>query len=146
MDPYPFIHTPRERPTPPADTSTLGRWARITRGGTELRPIPDERSHRLTVLARHTAVRVQAATGRWLRVTLPDGASGYVAASRTEPASTPIRTARRAGIAPVLDRPAPIAAVMDSVAPGEAVPVYGQFGQFLYVQTHGGRPGWMPAN
>jgi SH3-like domain-containing protein len=143
LDPYPFIHATRERPAAPADTSTLGRWARIARGGAELRPAPDDRAARLSALPRYTAVRVMAATGRWLRVALPDGARGYVPASRTEAASRPIRTERPRSAVAVRDRPAAVAAVMDSIGPGEAIPVYGRFGQFLYVHAPGGRAGWM---
>ncbi|MDQ3696777.1 MAG: M23 family metallopeptidase [Gemmatimonadota bacterium] len=144
LDPFPFVHTPREAPSViAADTALLGDWARVARGSAELRLAPGERATRVTTVGRHTPLRVHAASGRWYRVTLPDGASGYVVAAATEPAGTPTHTERHPSAAALRERPSPAATVMDSIDAGERVPVYGRFNGFLYVRAPSGRAGWV---
>ena len=104
---------------------------------------PDAGARTLRTLAPRTPVQVEGAAGRAYRVRTPDGLVGYVAAAGTASADAPLERARPAAATPVLDRPAPTGVALDSVARGRAVPVLGQFGDYLLVRAPGGRAGWM---
>jgi murein DD-endopeptidase MepM/ murein hydrolase activator NlpD len=146
VDPFPFINQPRGTLPPlAADTSALGGWRRVeARGGLELRRAPSERDSSLRTLPRRTVVHVDGAAGRYFRVRLPDGATGYLAASGTA-VPTPHERVRRPAHALVRSEPTLMAAAIDSVAAGATVPVLGRFDRFLFVRMPSGRTGWLEA-
>jgi murein DD-endopeptidase MepM/ murein hydrolase activator NlpD len=148
VDPYPFVRTPRPAPPPvAADLAALGEWRRVREGAAALRDAPADGAS-LGRLERHTLVRVEGAAGSSYRVRLPTGApgGGYLAAAALEPVARPVgRPAARAAAA-VLDRPAPGAATMDSVAAGERLEQLGRSGGYAAVRTGAGRIGWVPAD
>ena len=81
VDPYPFVRVVTAEPAVvAADTSRLGASGRTTVAGNVLRGSPDTRGDTLRRVTRNTRVQVVAATGRWYRVQLEDGVSGYLAA------------------------------------------------------------------
>ena len=145
VDPFPFVREVRERPPRiAADTTSLGRYARVTRAPAPLRVSPEDRAPQLARLERFTAVRLLGASGSWYRVRLPDGRHGWVSARAMEPALEPVRRERVAAAAAVLDEPAPVASVMDSVAAGASLSVLGSFDDWLLVEAPSGRLGWVP--
>jgi murein DD-endopeptidase MepM/ murein hydrolase activator NlpD len=147
VDPLPFVIEPRGAPPAlAADTSQLGGWRRVAaRRGLALRRAPSERDSALRVLPRRTVVRIEGATGRYFRVRLPDGSSGYLAASGTAAAGTPVDRVRRQTAAVVLAHPTLLAAAVDSVGAGTDLPVLGRFDRYLFVRTPSGRTGWLAA-
>lgn len=146
IDPHHFLHTPRAAaPSLAADTAWLGEWIRVSAARLPLRAAPHAEAAIASELPRHTVARALAANGTWYRVALPDGRSGYLAAHSTERGLEPIRRERLAQGGTLHDRPTPIAAVMDSLQPGAAVPVLGRFAEFLLVEGPGGRAGWVRA-
>ena len=144
VDPYPFVHEPRttfDRLT--ASTADLGKWLRTSAERTTLRASPRASSASVAELPRHTVVRIDGASGAWYRARLPDGATGWLAASSAEPAHRPVRTERRAAAVVVRQGPLAAAPPLENVAPGTQVPVLGRFADYLFVQTPAGRIGWL---
>lgn len=144
LDPLPFVYQPeRSPPSLAVDTSAFGAWLRGTSEGARLRAAPDPDADVMAELPVHTAARVVAGTGSWYRVRLPDGRSGYLAASVADVAATPVEELTPGDATPLLERPVASAAVMDSVMPAERVDVYARFGDYLLVSTDGSLKGWM---
>lgn len=144
IDPLPFVYHPRRTlPALAVDTSVLGRWLRGVRDDVRLRASPDDDAPVIAELPRLTALRVVGASGSWYRVLLPDGTPGFVAASVAQTASSPVarNTAPRA--LALQELPHPRAVVVDSIAQGESVDVYGRFGAYLLVTADHGARGWM---
>ncbi len=147
FDPYPALYRPPQTPEIfVGDPAMIGDLARVSRNRARVRSLPDARSSVIAELPLHTPIRVEAGSGEWYRVALPDGQVGFVTASLAEPLSGPIRSQMLATGAVIRAEPLPTAAAMDSVLAGAAVPVYGTFGEFLYVRGPKGRPGWMAMN
>ncbi len=141
-DPIPYIErlpwTPREFV---GEVALLGGWARARRAGTRIRESATVRAPVLTEVDLHTPMRVVGGTGSWYRVYLPDGTTGFVSATVTEPVDEAIRTLAEGGL--VLRNPTLAAAAVDSLVPGEQVPVLGVFGEFAFVQSAKGFSGWV---
>lgn len=145
VDPRPFIVPPAERLPPlEIDSAVLGGWARTARDGIGLRVGPDARAPRIADLPLHTAMHVVAASGRWYRVRLPDGTTGYVASWLIEPIAGPIQERHAREPAPLLARPQPDATVVGVLRAGAPLPVLGRFRNFLPVQAVAGSIGWVP--
>ena len=147
MNPYPFIHQPTTQPaTLRADTTRLGQWARTSRNNATLRRAPDTDADALRELPSQTGLYVTGGTGAWYHVHLPDGTSGYLAASLVELAQRPLRHVNLAAGKPVRTRPMLAGATIDSLAANTAVPVLARFDDFLYVAPSSGRAGWIQAD
>jgi murein DD-endopeptidase MepM/ murein hydrolase activator NlpD len=147
FDPYPAL---QRLPTTPAsftgDQDLIGKFVRVNRAGSRIRALPSTRSSILAELELHTPLLVEAGTGPWYRVTLPDGTIGFVAEQLTEPLDSPIRSETVASAATLLTDPASTAVAVDNVAAGAEVPVLGAFEEFLFVRGPSGRVGWLPLN
>ena len=142
VDPAPFLRRPRgEAVALTADLDRLGSWVRLRGEGIRLRSAPD--GPVLRELTEHTPMRVLGGSGEYYRVTLPDGAQGFVAARLTESLDAPLE-AQRADVAATLlagpDRSAPVVAMIDS---GAEVPVLGRYAGFLFVEAPDGGRGWL---
>ncbi len=144
IDPFPFVYQrPGELPVLAVDTSAFGRWLRGAGDDVRLRASPNADAPVLAELPRLTTLRVIGASGSWYRVLLPDGTRGFVAASVAQLASTPVERSTALQTQTVHEQPASTAAVVDSIAPGESVDVFGRFGEYLLVQADDGSRGWM---
>jgi peptidoglycan LD-endopeptidase LytH len=151
IDPLPFVVSPSGTPpTLAADPAGLGTWRRVdARRGLALYAAPPAGAARgagLRELPARTVVKVDGIAGRYYRVRLPDGSAGYVSASGTAAADTPVDRTRPAMRAVIRDQPSAVAAALDSVPRDTALAVLGRFGDYLYVRTPGGRTGWLGAN
>jgi murein DD-endopeptidase MepM/ murein hydrolase activator NlpD len=146
-DPWWFVHVPDT--TPPrlaVDTAAFGDWTRTRSEGVRLRVSPDDDAPSLAELPRHTALRVIGGAGAWFRIALPDGTSGFVAARLTEAADEPLRSTIVAQAVDLTAAPAPGAAVVANLLPGDAVPVIARFGDYLLVRKDGHPQAWLPAD
>jgi len=143
FDPYPALQPPATPPVFSGDPDLIGKHVRVSRAESRIRSLPTTRSRELAELPLHTPLRVEAGTGDWYRVTLPDGSSGFVAMMLTEPTATPIRREVLASRATLLSSPAPSALAVDSVDAGIEVPVLGAYGGFLFVEGPSGKSGWL---
>jgi murein DD-endopeptidase MepM/ murein hydrolase activator NlpD len=147
FNPYPALYQPPQTPDSfTGDSGLIGGLARVIRNRTRVRSLPSARSSVIAELPLHTPIRVEAGSGGWYRVSLPDGQVGFVAAILAEPLIGPIRSQMLATGAVIREAPLPTAAAMDSVLAGVEVPVLGSYGEFLYVQGPNGRAGWMALN
>jgi len=144
LDPYPFVYRSTARPARiVADTSGLGTLAR-SRSRVSVVVAPDPRASLVARVPAATPLRVDAATGSWFRVRLPDGTTGYLPARLVEPAERAVRRSDVASGTPLRDGPAADGAVIET-ARGGAFPVLGVFADFALVETTEGRTAWVPS-
>lgn len=144
VNPHFFLYRPSQ--TMPAATATLdklGSWTRTSNDGIRLRSGPSRRATVLLELDEHTPLRVLAAAGSWYRVRLPDGRAGFVAARLMEAVSEPLTHQVLAEASALVSEPVSGAPIMESVEAGTNLSILGAFEGYLYVQSPGGRTGWM---
>ncbi len=144
FNPMPALAAP-SGPAPEfrGDSSLIGSFVRVSAERTRIRIAPGARSNAMASLARHTPLSVVAGIGRWYRVALPDGTSGFVESRFIEPVSQPIGSELVAAGALLREAPLPTAAATDSLVAGQQVPVLGSYGGVLFVQAPSGRAGWL---
>ncbi len=144
FDPYPAI---KQLPTSPApftaDGGLIDKRVRVTRDGTRLRAHPTTRSTVLAEMAARTPLHVEAGSGAWYRVALPDGTGGFVSARLVEPAHRPIRSEVLTSGGTIRTDPTETAVAVEDVAAGSELPVLGAFAEFLFVRGPSGRVGWL---
>jgi murein DD-endopeptidase MepM/ murein hydrolase activator NlpD/SH3-like domain-containing protein len=144
LDPFPFVYRSSARPAAiTADTSELGRLARA-RANAPVLTSPDAKGAPVTTVAAATPLRIDAATGGWYRVRLPDGTAGYVASRLVESTARALGRTSVASGTPLRDRPEPNAAVI-ATAPGGSFPVIGEFADYALVDTGSGQTAWVPS-
>jgi murein DD-endopeptidase MepM/ murein hydrolase activator NlpD len=144
FDPMPALAAP-SAPAPEfqGEAELLGSVVRANADRTRVRVAPGARSTAVANLARHTPLSVVAGIGRWYRVSLPDGSSGFVESRFVEPTNRPIRSELLATGTLLRESPMPTAAATDSLVAGQQVPVLGTYREFLFVQAPSGRAGWL---
>lgn len=125
------------------DQDLVGSVVRANADRTRIRALPAARSSAVASLQRHTPLSVVAGSGRWYRVALPDGATGFVEVRFVESTDQPIRSELVATGALLRTSPTATAAATDSLVAGQQVPVLGAYGNFLLVQAPSGRSGWL---
>jgi murein DD-endopeptidase MepM/ murein hydrolase activator NlpD len=144
VDPLPFIDTRRGEPADiAADTSLLGTRVRFARPQGTLRAAPGPNATSWRPVSRSGVLTVLGAAGRSFRVRLPDGTSGFVAASAVQPAVSAERVVTREAGTILRERPSPAAVVVDSLTSRVRLAVLGRFGRWLLVATEGRREGWI---
>lgn len=144
VDPYFHLYDPSDEPAAFAgDTGLVGGWARIARAGAALRARPGRSAPSLAEADALTPLRVLGGSGAWYLARLPDGREGYVAVSDAQPLD-PTVTVAVAAAAALRSAPAPHGGELDSIAPGEMVPVLGRFGGEVLVRRADGLQGWIP--
>jgi hypothetical protein len=144
FDPLPALAAPSgPAPAFAGDAELIGSVVRANTNRTRVRVSPLARSAAVANLERNTPLSVIAGVGRWYRVSLPDGSSGFVESRFIEPANQPIRSELVANGALLRESPLPTAAATDSLIAGQQVPVLGTYGGFLLVQAPSGRAGWL---
>jgi murein DD-endopeptidase MepM/ murein hydrolase activator NlpD len=144
FDPYPALY---EFPTGAApftgDAAVVGRLARLGGDRVAVRARPSPTATVVARLDRHTPLHVEAGTGSWYRVRMPDRTTGYVDASRAEALDEPIRQHRVVVAASLLANPDSSAAPIDWVAQDATVAVLGEYGGYALAQGAAGRLGWL---
>ncbi len=140
-DPIPFLRPLGTEP-PPLFAADPGGWRRVATQELRLRAGPSRAAPELDRLDREIPLRVLAVAGDWLRVELPGGRRGFVAARLTEPAS-PLRSASVDSAAPLRELPSAAAAEITRLEPGQRVDVLGRAGDHLWVRA-GDRAAWLP--
>jgi murein DD-endopeptidase MepM/ murein hydrolase activator NlpD len=142
LDPWPFIHSPTTRLEPvQADTSLLGRWVRVHQA-VAVQHQAKAQADVVVRVERHALMLAQAAMGSWYRVTLPDGAVGYIRADLAEAATQPVSLRHLAAGEPLFESPNTNAAVVLAAPSDTVVGVFGRYGDYELVQLAGSRAGW----
>ncbi len=144
VDPQPYVaRLPDELPELRADTSLLGQLGRILVSPARLQSAPAFQAETRQVLSRHLPLRIEAASGRWYRVRLPDGEMGYVAANQIETADRPLRQLAIDSTREMLIEPLPAAMPLTTLGSDTSVEVLGQAGDFQLVRAPDGLTGWL---
>lgn len=144
IDPQPYVaRLPDELPELSADTSLLGQLGRILVSPSRLQAAPSFQADTRRVLSRHLPLHIEAAAGRWYRVRLPAGETGYVAANQIEPADRPLRQLAVDTTLEMLTDPFPAALPLATLAPDTTLDVLGLAGDFQLVRAPGGLTGWL---
>ncbi len=147
VDPFPFVHQPRERPPAVrADTTRLGQLARTAALKVNLQSTPEGTGPPLQELPHHTALRLLGSAGAWHRVRLPGGLTGYVPARHVEPLDRPLETLALETGRLVRAEATPNAPAIDSLSAGSPVELLALNGRFRYVQTSRNSTGWIEGN
>ncbi|MDA0330219.1 MAG: M23 family metallopeptidase [Gemmatimonadetes bacterium] len=144
IDPAPFLRMPSGTLAEmSADLTLLGDWVRLRTEGIRLRSAPGTRAPVIRELGQYTPLRVLGGSGEYYRVSLPDGAMGYVAARLTESADQPVASQVVASGESLRTRPdlgAPVRATLEF---GTEVPILGRFDGYLYVRAPDGFTAWI---
>ncbi|MEZ5317518.1 MAG: M23 family metallopeptidase [Vicinamibacterales bacterium] len=147
VDPVPYLVADDRLPEPSTlDARWLDSRGRIRVAGSRLVASADRRAPDIARLDAGQIVGVRAAIGSWLRVALPDGTTGFVAARDIEPADTPIVAAALATDVAVLERPEPGAPRVDTRPATSEVEILGWSAGFALVRAPALPTGWVPAD
>jgi hypothetical protein len=151
VDPYPFLDSRPGRLAAESGTPSVpaGTLARVLTQEATLRHSPDPAAAVIRELHPNELVHVAAATGRYLRVVLPDGSSGYLSARRVQaiteqPREVQLRTATALLATPGFGSVGPLASGLVAFLPArESIRVLGRYGEYDFVQARTGRRGWI---
>lgn len=104
-------------------------------------PAPDRNS--VARLDRHTLARALGASGKWLRVSLPDQTMGYVPSDAVVAAQRPVRRQKIDGMAVLREQPLPGSPIVDTLESGVQADVLGHFNAFELLRGNRGQTGWV---
>lgn len=91
-----------------------------------------------------TVVHINAASGNYYRVDLPDGSRGYLSEKQLSPIGKPIERYTIPGPeTPVYSHPDVEAAIRQILEKGEVVAILGTFGDYKLVSAKEGETGWI---
>ncbi|MBC8034294.1 MAG: M23 family metallopeptidase [Chitinophagaceae bacterium] len=146
IDPLPFVK-PRvsKLVNITAPLNRLGKQVRSTGRITKLQEEPEAKSKNDSSIAIHTLLNVQAATGQFYKVSLPNGERGYIAENAVTGIDKPVQQFQLIRALPLLSQPlqnAPRKAVLKE---GTKVDVLGSFGGFQLIRNANGETGWIGA-
>ncbi len=142
VDPFPFVNIRSKEPkaiTAPAEL--LNTTARTVKE-CNLHASPDKKTSVIAILPLHTIIAVNAATGDWYKVTLPDGQTGFLAGNMVaKPSNLHLLTLKTAQ--PMFDAPdSTFAAHKTFLSKGKKVSVLGMYKNYSLVDNKG-ETGWI---
>jgi murein DD-endopeptidase MepM/ murein hydrolase activator NlpD len=141
IDPLPFVKPVTKQPeniAVPLDVP--GKYLRSTKV-TRVLSTQEGNKARQKIMAG-TPLRVIGATSTWYKVELPGGEIALVAGSAVTKADEPVRTFHVTSQQLLLDNPSASAPAKRSIGQGTTIDVYGNFGNYLFVE-HEGLHGWI---
>ena len=143
-DPLPFIRLGRGPARQALLAATrLGDSVRVSVAQTFVRFSPSSNAPILCELPKLSALTVVGGTEAWLRIELPNGQTGYVAATATEAVKRPIRRMLLATPCDLRDAADSRAAVIKTLATGSVVDVLAASDTFQLVRDANGQTGWL---
>ena len=142
VDPLPFVNREIRLPHPiSANTDMLNAGAR-TNTASKLYLSPGT-AHEEQILPLHTIVTVNAATGNYYKVVLPNGRTGYVN-SNVVSRTTSLRAVKLKRPEPLFDSPDTAAAARKTTLDAATtLKVLGGFNNYLLVSDEEGNSGWL---
>ena len=123
-------------------TANLGTLVRTRAARTPLREGPGTMARQRLLLDAETLARRFGIAGGSHRVILPDGSSGYVAATAMIDAESPLRRWPPAAPLTLREKPQADAPVVENLETGVQASVLGRFDQFQFVRVESGAEGW----
>lgn len=144
IDPFPYLRRPPgTMPALLAERSVLGTRVRSQGDGVRVRSGPDDDTDILIDLPRYAPLRVLGGNRDWLRVRLPDGRDGYVAARLTEPGDVPVATVLATQERPATRSPRPGSPLVEVLPAGTDLEVLGMYPGYLLVRSPSGHDAWV---
>ena len=141
VDPFPFVNPAVRTPSNiTAPAGSIGKFMRADGKQVKLYPGLGETAG---VLDQHTLMQVEAATGDWYKVNLPDGRQGLVKSSEAD-AATELRKLTMKGGQPLFEAPDTLAARKIILKAGDVVSVLAAFNEYYFVRTQADINGWIP--
>ncbi|RYD93405.1 MAG: hypothetical protein EOP54_19235 [Sphingobacteriales bacterium] len=141
----PLAFVDREISLAPAVTATLTRLNATVRTDNILNKLydaPSEKGTTMLNLPKNAALTIDAATGAWYKVKLPDGLTGYISSKSVTEANT-LRSITLKNEQPLFDAPDSLNAPRKRVlAAGNKVAVLGAYKNY-YLVKDGGETGWV---
>lgn len=140
IDPLPFVQQVSKETDPIKGTllHTLVRTAKKV----DLQNTPAKKSVTIVAVPAHTLVRIEAATGNYYKVMLPDETAGYLPLSAIHELTQPVKSLKPKNSFDLLSYPDSTAAVINTLPIATTVAVYAYFGSYAYITTQG-QNGWM---
>lgn len=143
VDPFPFVDSGSSEVTIlAADSSMIGREARVRSALANVRQSPSMQSAVLVTATEYTPVRITGGTGKWYRAQLPDGTRGFVHQSLLQPINRAIDSLV------VMGSNRPFATLFPKqptlqLWEGQQVAVLGAYQSHWYVEAATGERLWM---
>ncbi|MCW3107919.1 MAG: hypothetical protein JWQ09_2425, partial [Segetibacter sp.] len=103
---------------------------------------PSASGNEIITLEPNTLLKVEAATAGWYKVSLPDGAKGFLASSNVAIARTPVKKVNLKNAQPLLDEPDILAAKKTILAAGQPVSILAAYKDFYFI-NHNKEEGWV---
>ncbi len=144
IDPLPFLQA--DDAEPPASTGSLdrlGELVRVTPVRTPLRDGTGRSADTRRQLERNSIARVLGITASTLRVSLPDGTTGYIDNGGAIAARTAIRDQRLAAGSVLREGPLPGAPAIEVLAAETRASVLGRFNSFELVRLPSRAAAWV---
>lgn len=143
VDPLPFVRRPDVLPAAPrVAPARLGQWVRAKEPRLALHRSPAAKSAAVGTTTRPTPLLVLGVTADWLRVQLPTGQTGFVAA-HTVLTAAPLRQEALRVATDLYAFPQKSAPALDSLPALTKVAVLGEFSGYRLVRRANGRVGWL---
>lgn len=141
IDPFPFVNPAQG--APPAIKAPLDKMGKLVRAGSRQATLYTTMDGRQNVgIGQHTLMQVEAVTGDWYRVRLPDGTAGLVKSNQASD-PTEIRKHTVKNEQPVFDLPDADAARKIILKAGEVVSILAAFNDFYFVRAGADITGWI---
>lgn len=143
VNPLTFVAPVTKKAAPVlASTKNLNATVRTENRSSKLYESPNEKSTVKEALSENTALRVDAATGNYYKVTLPDGKSGFLNSKTVDEVNKPLRKFMLKTQQPLYDRPDTLSPKKLTLAAGKPVNILGAFESFYLVED-GTEMGWL---
>lgn len=142
VDPLAFVNPSVKEPLAIKGTAMAGKGVRIQAVTAKIYNAPKTDTTSFT-LQRNTLMHVEAATGNWLRVRLPDMQTGFITSTAVTSLQTPLRSRKVTSASPVWDAPDTSAAKKMTLTAGETVTVLAQYKDFYFIAHPEGGQGWI---
>ncbi|WP_442587279.1 peptidoglycan DD-metalloendopeptidase family protein [Pedobacter sp. AW31-3R] len=144
IDPLPYVNPVINNPLKITGSLDYLNATARTLGRTILRQSPAVNSPELSTLKSGTIMKVNAASGMWFTVELPDGLTGFI---QTRQASTVTKPLRKIKIntrqQQVYDRPDTLAAVKLILPQGRNIAVLGDYEDYQFIEDENRQTGWI---
>lgn len=143
IDPYSFFHTKNSIVSSNHEGNILvGKTVRVSGATVNFRIAPDLKSSLVGKLPKNTMLRVQSATGNWLRVETGDLRKGYIHHNLVEAIDYPIKSTQIASEGVLYDYPGSEGIMIQRIPLGDTVSIMAEHENYYYVRFSE-RSGWL---